>query len=92
MKSWKLHKSMAFSFFLLSLYDYTGKRKTNKNRRRIGIPNVNSESLKSVIMSDLFFTMLFQVTKIFLNESNFFKKSKNLYFENKCNRKENNFL
>lgn len=86
---------MAFSclfVFFLSLYEYIGKRKTNKNRRRIGIPNVNSESLKSVIMSYLFFTMLFQITKIFLNESNFLKKCKNLYFENKCNRKENNFL
>lgn len=71
-------------FFFLSLYEYIGKRKTNKNRR-IGIPNVNSESLKSVITSYLFFTMLFQITKIFLNESNF-------YFENKCNKKENNFL
>ena len=53
--------------------------------------NVNSEYLKSMIMSDLFFTMLFQVTYIFFNESNFLKKFKNLYFENKCNRKENNF-
>ena len=41
---------------------------------------MNSESLKSVITSYLFFTMLFQITKIFLNESNF-------YFENKCNKK-----